>query len=269
MKEVLNMKLNISEVQNIAYRLLFETVKVLEKNNITYYIVYGTLIGAYRHTNFIPWDSDIDIAVPQNELLKLVEVCRKELPADLCVDYFIGDSKSNCQFPRISLKGYFSENVHVDVFPIIGVPDNENEILDFMEEIKNEADMHRLCSIWFPYAALQFIKGNSKPLLNKIKYLFIPKHLHARRYFDLCNKYDYDTANKVIIAHAEWVKPRDIYEKYYFGNGHKMLFGDYYFNCPDESELLLEREYGDWKKLPPEEEIFKALKTIFIIRKKL
>ena len=40
-----------------------ETVELLNKNNIFYWICHGTLLGIIRDKDLIPWDHDIDIAV--------------------------------------------------------------------------------------------------------------------------------------------------------------------------------------------------------------
>ena len=39
-----------------------------------------------------------------------------------------------------------------------------------------------------------------------------------------------------------------------FGKGRAMRFEDDQFNCPSNPELYLEQMYGDYMRLPPEEE---------------
>ena len=60
----------LKELQNIQYEMLKAVDVICKKHDIKYYLVYGTLLGAVRQKASIPWDYDIDIAMPREELNK-------------------------------------------------------------------------------------------------------------------------------------------------------------------------------------------------------
>ena len=49
--------------QDDAKSLLLDVKEVFDKNGMEFFLVFGTLLGAYRENNFIKHDTDIDIAV--------------------------------------------------------------------------------------------------------------------------------------------------------------------------------------------------------------
>ena len=51
-----------------------------KENGLTYYMLGGTMLGAYRHQGFIPWDDDIDIGMPRADYEKLISFAQKGLP---------------------------------------------------------------------------------------------------------------------------------------------------------------------------------------------
>lgn len=52
--------------------LLLETKKVLDKAGITFWLHFGTLLGAHRDKAFIPWDCDVDIALHEADKEKVM-----------------------------------------------------------------------------------------------------------------------------------------------------------------------------------------------------
>jgi phosphorylcholine metabolism protein LicD len=56
------------------------------KLNINYWCLGGTLIGAVRHSGFIPWDGDIDVAMVLDDYLILEKHIQEELPSTMYSD---------------------------------------------------------------------------------------------------------------------------------------------------------------------------------------
>ena len=128
---------NRSEIQNIIWDIVKVIKPFLDENNIRYYIIGGTLLGAIRHKGFIPWDDDFDIGIPREDYDRFVKGIVKILPGHIRVvtnDPDDGNLTHHFYFARIVDTRYKikrtcsmvdrEEFVWVDIFPFDGLPGN-------------------------------------------------------------------------------------------------------------------------------------------------
>ncbi len=72
----LDLSAGLRGVHAVQLESLKELDRVCRANGLRYMAVHGTLLGAVRHRGFIPWDDDVDVAMPREDydrLLKLAE----------------------------------------------------------------------------------------------------------------------------------------------------------------------------------------------------
>ena len=55
----------LSKLQEAEFDILKTFIRICEENNLRYFLCYGSMIGAVRHQGFIPWDDDVDVAMPR------------------------------------------------------------------------------------------------------------------------------------------------------------------------------------------------------------
>lgn len=64
----------IRKAQEKCLELLIEFDGICKKNNLTYWLDGGTLLGSKRHNGFIPWDDDVDLCLPISDYFKALEI---------------------------------------------------------------------------------------------------------------------------------------------------------------------------------------------------
>lgn len=94
------LKSNLRGCQLMQVELLKEFDRICRKHDLAYWVDGGTLLGAVRHGGFIPWDDDVDVAMPSRDFLKFVAVAQAELPEGL----FLQTSRTDRSYPQTFVK---------------------------------------------------------------------------------------------------------------------------------------------------------------------
>lgn len=254
-------------IQNECKKILTEFIRICNQHHLRYYLIDGSMLGAVRHRGFIPWDDDMDVAMPRPDYEKFCQIASDELPSNM---YFVSyeDSLKGNHLGEIahifsrdmSIKmNYFSgertTNVWIDIMIMYGMP--QSRMMQFLHYkhfylYKGIARMGRIQNIGhrkYSPAEKAFITIARKIDLSKV--LNTEKIL--LRSVKMLKKYPYDNSDFVLVLPSEYgdreLVPRDYYEP-----GRKCQFEDLEVMIPSKAELILTKLYGDYMQFPPEEE---------------
>ncbi len=118
----------LQELHGYLLELLKVFKKICEAENIWYTLAYGTILGAVRHKGFIPWDPDVDVYLKLPDVERFRAAFNKYKPEGILIYDRNRDKKATKSHDTL----YFSRDVgftdvHLDIYPLVGVPDNHWE----------------------------------------------------------------------------------------------------------------------------------------------
>jgi lipopolysaccharide cholinephosphotransferase len=93
--------------------------KLCNENNLSYWLDYGTLLGAVRHKGFIPWDGDTDICMLREDYLKIIPLLKEYYSNS--DEFFVREiykCKNNTLNLQLRICNKGSGRYGVDIFPV-------------------------------------------------------------------------------------------------------------------------------------------------------
>lgn len=214
--------------------------KICERNNIRFYAVGGTELGAVRHHGFIPWDDDMDLGIPIEDFEKFKKACKKELPRPLefLESHWMGGKVHNkdttfleapCVFDISQYHGIF-----VDIFPIIGIPNDPTARKQFLLDMRK-----------YRGKAFTFDRYPESSTLSKNEILNWKRHI--------VGVFPCEASKRLAMfstGHYFFMDPNGL------KNPLEMPFENTTIPVSSNYDLTLRMHYGDYKKLPPKEQRF-------------
>ena len=93
--------LDLERLHELQLALAVEVKRICEKENIPYFLVDGTALGAINLNDFIPWDDDLDIGMYMPDYQKFLRVCEIELNPRYKMKDFTTDPHFGCSFGQL------------------------------------------------------------------------------------------------------------------------------------------------------------------------
>lgn len=256
----------LRQIQMIQLDILKEFVKICNHYHLQYFLDSGTLLGAVRHKGFIPWDDDLDVAMPRKDYDKFCKIASKDLPDYLFFQDFHTDVHYPNAYAKIRKKGtIFTElisknckmknGVFIDIFPYDNYPDQK--IKQIWQGSQIEFCKHILIckEKVYPWLGMKKIKL----ALKMIEYfpfyflaVFFKRNWIVNKYEKLLKLYNREKCNHVKepdLRYGKVIIAADSLNEFI-----NLEFEGEMFQCPKEYHKLLYELYGDYMKLPPQNE---------------
>lgn len=236
--------------------IMDEIHNICSNLNIHYYMVGGTLLGAVRHKGFIPWDDDLDIAMPREDFNRFIDVCNEYLPKHLRLRWITTDKNYWASFAKIeNINTSFCDEelygsginlgIFVDVFPLDQVECLNDDVIDNKKKIKRIGSCRYYRIIKWRYAFKKKLYAvlstglRNQHQLNDLQIKLMTKD--NGRMFQYIANYgsNYSISKQTIKSEC-------------YGRGVLLPFEGRVYRAPSNAEAILESVFGkNYMKLPP------------------
>ena len=252
----------LKKMKALELDMLASFVEICRKLSLRYYLVGGTLLGAVRHQGFIPWDDDIDVAMPRADYEVFLREGRKHLPEHYFLQCLKTDPAYTMNFAKIrdsrttfveyAVRKYpMNHGLFIDIFPLDVYPEEEKE--------QKKMDLHQKIFKYRTRAAVEVPKAaqhsfpvelglNAIATLTKLRYPDYRKALEVRENLH-CSAEGGDIWANYCGA---WGK-KEIMPAHWYGKGTELTFEGLTVMGPEHWDKWLTQVYGDYMQLPPVE----------------
>lgn len=255
-------ELTLKEIQAETLKIMKLIDSICQKENLRYSLFYGTLLGAIRHNGFIPWDDDLDIVMPRADYNKLATYFIEHASEIAPFKWFSYETIPSYPYmiARVCNTEFYMEAANekdcgmgtfVDIYPMDGAGNGNHKYF------YNKACF--FSSMYFSKSRLHYVmpKGFAKKIVKGCSYLLskiVSINYIRKRLLKYSKKYSYESSD--FIASITWLTDgnNNVFRKSDFNELIPHDFENTKFYIPKKYNALLTTYYGDYMKLPPENE---------------
>lgn len=267
-------QLYLQNAHRILKILLQDFDRVCQKYSLHYYLICGSLLGSVRHQGMIPWDDDVDVAMPRKDFDILMQHVEAEWGADSDIIFLNYDQMGNHAFLDYMTRiVYMKEEIPVNIFRKIkgkGRSDVANHLPMDIYVLDNASD-----NMWIHNIQTQLIRGLYGLAMGHRAYIdpedYTNRDIKTQRIVKTLSSIGKHLPLSWILGCYEWVRKWNkdkecrnyfesngfIYcipwrfEQKWFGEGVRLPLDDIMVNVPQDYEAFLAMHYEDYRQYPP------------------
>lgn len=237
-------------------------VEVCEEHHLTYWMMGGTLLGAVRHQGFIPWDNDIDLAMPRKDYDRLLEIGPEAFQAPMFFQTPVTDgsrlfntyvkirNSNGTAGTREEFESGMNCGIFIDIFCLDEIPDDPQERKEYFRRLAKLTKMRRFVLGLPPRGGL--VK-KVKYAIQKAVYKFVYHSPDAAELYRLYQKdaARYAGAGCKQLAHRDFgYHEKFIWDKKDWDGIIQLPFEDMMLNAPAGYDAILKHQFGDYMQFP-------------------
>ena len=247
----------LNKLHKTLIELLDEFDKICKKHNLKYSLMSGTVLGAIRHSGFIPWDDDIDVGMLRSDYEKFLKIAHEELDSKYYLDCFEYNPKYHLGFAKIKKNNtiFDEESSHhldnhkgifLDIFPIDNAYDNTKKSYLIAILIRT------IVQTVYVKNKMSSLKDCRHKILSAILLLFPHKTL-LRLEKKLCMLNKNDNSKYIVSFLGIYKFKKELMKREDFLPIKRIKFENKEYSVLNKPEVYLSNLYGDYMKLPPKE----------------
>jgi lipopolysaccharide cholinephosphotransferase len=253
----------LRKLQLLELEILLEIKRICEKHSIPFILIGGTLIGAVRHKGFIPWDDDVDIGMLREHFDRFCKIA----PNELSEKFFLQTPETDDQYANYYLtcvrlnntkvirkqqpKNMIHNGIYIDVLVYDNIPNSYWQGYFFWSILNIIFRAYILRKGYLPrpkniFARLVMYLGVILCLpisTNKLKSIL---ENYYKNYKNLYSKY-------VVLLAGTWGFRKERHLRETIIEITSLLFEGELMPVPQNYDLFLREQYGDYMTPPPEE----------------
>lgn len=258
----------LKKLQSTELSILEIIADFCRENSITWWLDGGTCLGAMRHQGFIPWDDDIDIGMMREDYDKFCSLAESGLPSGYSIHTSRNSSGYAAMFAKVYKDGTRFENqesrdasssmgIFVDVFPYDRLYEDarlRRKQVKTASLVQKRSYLYHSGSITVPHkGVLGSLEKAGCLLLHHFERLIVSNPVRYQDLFDSCSANIGTCEVSDLFLTLAWpnmapVQLADILPV------SEAQFEGMTFPVPRDTDKYLTTMYGDWRKIPADED---------------